>query len=153
VDPDMPVSDVATMETYVNRSITQPRLYLSLFTLFAALAMLLAGIGLYGLIAYSVEQRTREFGIRTALGASPREVLALVLREGATMTITGLLLGLVAAFAATRLLQSMVFETSLHDSLVFVAAPLFLAAVAACACFIPARRASKVDPIVALRSE
>ncbi len=153
VDPDTPVTDVATMDTFVSRSVTQPRLYLALFSLFAALALLLAAIGLYGLIAYSVAQRTREFGIRTALGASAHEVLALVLREGATLIAFGLALGLAGSFAATRLLRTMIFETSLHDPLVFLAVPLLLAAVAAFACYLPARRATKVDPIIALRTE
>ena len=153
IDPAMPVSDVATMDTFVSRSVTQPRLYLTLFGLFAALALLLAALGLYGLIAYGVEQRTREFGIRTALGATPREVLALVLREGARLVALGLVLGLAGAFVAARLLEKMVFETSLHDPVVFLAVPLLLAAVALVACYLPARRATKVDPMVALRAE
>lgn len=153
IDPDIPITDIATMDTFVSRSVTQPRLYLTLFTLFAALALLLAGVGLYGLIAYSVEQRTREFGIRTALGASSREILVLVLGEGAPLIALGILLGMGGAFAATRLLRNMVFETSLHDPGVFVAVPLVLAGVAALACWLPARRAAKVDPVIALRCE
>lgn len=153
VDPEIPISDVASMDTYVNRSVTQPRLYLTLFSLFALLALLLAAIGLYGLIAHGVEQRTREFGIRTALGASSREILTMVLREGGTLVLPGLVLGCAGALAAARLLQSMVFETSLHDPVVFLGAPLLLGMVAALACVIPARRATKVDPLVALRSE
>ena len=153
IDPEIPVSDVATMDTYVSRSVTQPRLYLTLFTLFAVLALLLAGIGLYGLIAHSVGQRTREFGIRTALGASPREIGALVLRDGATPIVLGVTLGLGGAFAAARLLRGMVYDTSVHDPAVFLLAPLLLAAVALLACLLPARRATKVDPMVALRAE
>jgi putative ABC transport system permease protein len=153
VDPEIPVSDIATMETYVSRSVTEPRLYLTLFSLFAILALLLAAIGLYGLIAHGVEQRTREFGIRTALGARPRTVVALVLREGATLVGLGLTLGLVGASAAVHLLRHMVFATSLHDPVVFLAAPLLLGAIAVLACLIPARRATKVDPVTALRAE
>ncbi len=153
VDPDIPVTDVATMDKVVSRSVTQPRLYLTLFSLFAALALLLAGIGLYGLIAYSVEQRTREFGIRTALGASSRELLRLVLCEGAALIATGLAFGLAGSFATARLLQTMIFDTSPHDPAVYLVAPLLLAAVAVLACWLPARRATKVDPMVALRAE
>jgi ABC-type antimicrobial peptide transport system permease subunit len=141
------------MDTYVSRSIAQPRLYFTLFSLFAALALLLSGIGLYGLIAYSVEQRTREFGIRTALGASPRAVLALVLREGAPLIAAGLALGLAGAFATARFLRHMVFETSLHDPAVFLTVALLLAIVALLACYLPSRRATRIDPIIALRSE
>jgi predicted permease len=153
VDPDIPITDVATMDTFVSRSVTQPRLYLTLFTLFAGLALLLAAIGLYGLIAYSVAQRTREFGIRAALGSSPRAVLLLVLREGVFLIALGICLGLAGAFAAAQLLRNMVFEISLHDPGVFVAVPLGLAAVAVLACWLPARRATKIDPMIALRCE
>jgi predicted permease len=152
-DAATPVSDVATMDTYVSRSVTQPRLYLVLFSLFAALALLLAGIGLYGLVAYSVGQRTREFGIRTALGARPVDVLIPVLSEGAKLAGLGLALGLAASFAAAKLLQKMIYETSVHDPAVFLLVPVVLAAVTAIACYLPARRATKVDPIKALRAE
>jgi putative ABC transport system permease protein len=153
IDPDIPITDVATMDTFVGRSVTQPRLYLTLFLLFAVLALLLSGIGVYGLIAYSVEQRTREFGIRTALGASSRQVLGLVLREGAVLIAVGIFLGLVGAFFATQWLRALVFETSLHDPGVFIAASFVLAMVAAFACWLPARRATKIDPMLALRCE
>jgi putative ABC transport system permease protein len=153
IDPDIPISDIATMETFVSRSVTQPRLYLVLFTLFAVLALLLAAIGLYGLIAHGVEQRTREFGIRAALGAGPHEVLSLVLKEGAVLITLGIMFGLTSAFAAVRLLQSMIFGTSLYDPTVFLAAPLLLSVIAVVACWIPARRATKVDPMIALRAE
>ncbi len=153
VDPNIPVTDVATMDTFVSRSVTQPRLYLTLFSLFAALALLLAAIGLYGLIAYNVELRTREFGIRTALGASPRELLSLVLREGAMLIAAGIALGLTGALVTARLFQGMIFDTSVHDPTVFLAVPLVLAVIAALACWLPARRAAKVDPMIALRAE
>lgn len=153
IDPDAPVSDVAPMETVINQSVAQPRLYLTLFGLFAALALLLAIIGIYGLVAYSVAQRMREFGIRSALGASSRELLGLVLREGATLVALGLVLGLAGAWAAARLLQSMVFETSVHDPLTLAAITLLLGAVALVACLLPAHRAAKVNPIEVLRAE
>ncbi len=153
VDASTPVSDVATMDTYVNRSVMQPRFYLVLFGLFAVFALLLAGIGLYGLVAYSVAQRTCEFGIRTALGASPLDVLVPVMREGAKLVGFGLVLGLAGSFATAQLLQNMVYETSLHDPAVFLVVPLVLAVVTAVACYLPARRATKIDPLVALRAE
>lgn len=153
IDPNSPVSDVATMDTVVKGSVAQPRLYLTLFSLFTALALLLAGIGLYGLITYSVEQRTREFGIRTALGAGPRELLALALREGMVLIALGLALGLAGSLAAARLLQKMIFDTSPHDPAVFLAVSTVLAAVTGLACLFPALRATRVDPIVALRVE
>lgn len=153
VDPDTPVSDVGPMDAVVSHTVTQPRIYLTLFGLFAALSLVLAAIGLYGLIAYGVAGRMREFGIRAALGASPREIRALVLREGGGLIAIGLGLGLVGAFAAARLLQSMVVDTSVHDPAVFLVVPLVLAGVAALACYVPARRATKVDPMIALRAE
>ncbi len=153
IDPNSPVSDVATMDTVVRGSVAQPRLYLTLFSLFTALAVLLAGIGLYGLIAYSVEQRTREFGIRTALGAGPRELLALALREGMVLIALGLSLGLAVSLAAARLMQKMIFDTSPHDPAVFIAVAILLGAVTCVACLVPALRAIRVDPIVALRAD
>ncbi len=153
VDPDLPISDIAPMDQVIRRGMTQPRLYLTLFVLFATIALLLAALGLYGLIAYAVAQRTREFGIRTALGASPRDVLALVLREGATLIAIGVALGLAGAFATTRLLEQMVSNTSVRDPLVFGLVPLVLTVVAFAACLLPARRAAKVNPIEALRAE
>lgn len=153
IDPEIPVSDVAPMDTLVGRSIAQPRLYLILFGAFAVIAVLLAGIGLYGSIAYSVAQRTQEFGIRTALGASPRNLLALVLREGAALAGLGVALGVIGAFIAARLLRAMVFATSVYDPVVFAAGSLAVAVVALLACWLPARRATHVNPLVALRAE
>ncbi|MCX6952004.1 MAG: ABC transporter permease [Verrucomicrobia bacterium] len=153
VDPDTPISEVSAMDAVVSRTVTQPRLYVILFTVFALLALLLAAIGLYGLVAYSIAQRTREFGIRAALGASPREVRTLVLREGLLLVGVGLALGFVGALVATRFLAEMITDTSVHDPVVFVVVPLVLAATALAACLIPARRAMRVDPSVALRTE
>lgn len=152
-DPDIPVSDIAPMDQLVSRGMTQPRLYLLLFGIFAGLALLLAAIGLYGLIAYAVAQRTREFGIRSALGASPRDILALVLREGAWLTGLGLGLGLLGAMAATRLLSQMVTATSVRDPLVFLLVTLILGLVALAACWLPSRRAARISPTEALRTD
>jgi putative ABC transport system permease protein len=151
IDPNSPVSDVETMDTLVRGSVAQPRLYLTLFSIFTALAVLLAGIGLYGLITYSVEQRSREFGIRAALGASQCEILALALREGMVLIALGLSLGIVGSFAAARLLQKMIFDTSPHDPAVLLGVSIVLVAVTGLACLLPALRATRVDPIVALR--
>ena len=153
VDPDIPFSDIRPMDQIVQRTATQPRLYLALFGLFAGLALLLSTVGLYGLIAYSVAQRTREFGIRTALGASPRSVVQLVLREGAALAAIGLALGLLAALAAARLLERLLFASSAYDPLVFGGVMLLLGAITLGACLLPARRAARVDPLVALRTE
>ncbi len=153
VDPDVPVSDVGAMDTFVDRSVAAPRTYLLLFALFAGIALLLAAIGLYGLVRYSVEQRTREFGIRTALGASSREVRALVLRDGGKLIALGLGIGLMVSLLAAGLLRSMVVGISVYDPLALVIGSAVLALVATLACMIPARRAAKVDPIVALRAE
>jgi len=153
VDPDLPFSDIAPMDMVVSRTVTQPRLYLTLFALFAVIALTLSGIGLYGLLAYSVAQRTREFGIRTALGADTRNVLGLVLREGAMLTVLGLALGLVGAFAAARFIEQLLFSASARDPLIFVGVVLLLGVVAILACLLPARRAARVDPLIALRSE
>ncbi|WP_415907161.1 ABC transporter permease [Oleiharenicola sp. Vm1] len=153
VDPDIPVSDVVPMDQVVRRTATQPRLYLTLFGVFAALALVLSGIGLYGLVAYSVAQRTREFGIRTALGANPGDVLRLVLREGGALVALGLAFGLAGALATARLLQQLLFRGSAYDPLIFATVVLLLGGVALAACVLPARRAARVDPLVALRND
>ncbi|MEY2880736.1 MAG: hypothetical protein RLZZ15_3116 [Verrucomicrobiota bacterium] len=153
VDPDQAIGTVSPVAALVSSTVTQPRLYVLLFGLFAALALALSAVGLYGLIAFGVAQRTREFGIRTALGAAPRALLALVLREGALLIALGLALGIAGAFAATRLLGAVVTASPVQDPLVFALVPLLLATVAALACAIPARRAARVNPVEALRSE
>jgi putative ABC transport system permease protein len=153
VDSDQAIGDVSLVTQLVRNSTVQPRLYLALFGLFAALALLLSGIGLYGLIAYGVTQRTREFGIRLALGAAPRDVLHLVLREGALLAVVGLALGLAGAFASARFLQELVYQVSVYDPAVFGTVFTLLALVAVAASFLPARRATKVDPMIALRAE
>jgi putative ABC transport system permease protein len=153
IDPEIPISDVAIMDTYVSRSITQPRIYLLLFSLFAGVAVSLAMIGLGGLIGHGVEQRTREFGIRAAIGASPQELLMQVLQEGAGVVSLGVGLGLFGAFLFTRLLSSMLYDVPVHDPVVFVFAPVMLTAIGMMACFFPARRVTRADPMAALRAE
>jgi putative ABC transport system permease protein len=153
VDPATPISDVAVLASFVNETITQPRLYLKLFGLSSALALLLAAIGLYGVVSYGVAQRTHEFGIRTALGAGPRTVVLQVLRESAALIASGLSLGLIASLAGTRWLESMIYEIPPHDPVVFVGVSVLLAFTALFACWLPARRAAHVNPVEALRSE
>ena len=153
IDRDTPLSDIAPMDTVINQSVAKPKMYLVIFGAFAALALVLASIGLYALVAYGVAQRTREFGIRTALGACPRDLLTLVLREGAALVALGLGLGVLGALATARILQSMIFETSVHDPAVFGIVSLLLGVVAVMASYVPARRAAKVDPLVALKCE
>jgi putative ABC transport system permease protein len=153
VDADLPISNIAPMDEVMGNTVTKPKLYLTLFGLFAGIALCLAGIGLYGLIAYSVAQRTREFGIRSALGANASDILRLVLRESTHLVALGLSLGLLGAFATARVLQQMLFQTSAYDPLSFISVPLILAGVALTACLIPARRAARVDPAIALRAE
>ena len=137
----------------VKQSLTQPQLYLTLFSLFALLAPLLADIGLYGLIAYSVAQRTREFGIRFALGAQVGDVLRLVLGQGARLTAIGLVSGLLAAAAVARLMQTLLFRTTAYDPMAFGGVIFVLALIALLAALTPALRATKADPVAALRAE
>lgn len=153
VDKSVPVSSVKTMDHVVSESITQPRFNLFLLGLFGAVAMLLSAAGIYGVTAYTVTQRTHEVGIRLALGAQVSDVLKMILGQGMAVIGIGVVLGLVAAFALMRLLRSLLFGVGENDPLTFVAITLVLLLVALIACYIPARRATKVDPLVALRYE
>jgi predicted permease len=153
MDNTLPLAQVRTMEDLLDESLVQQRFRTWLISGFAALALLLSAIGLYALISYSVSQRTREIGVRVALGAQRGNVLMMVLREGLQLLAFGLFLGLVGAISATRIIRSLLYSTSATDTLSFVATSLALIAVALLACYIPARRATKVDPMVALRCE
>jgi len=153
IDRELPLYDVRTMEQLVSRSVSEPRFNMILLTFFSGLALALASVGIYGVMACSVSERTREIGIRMALGAEAVDVLKLVLRQGAALIVTGVSLGLLAALAATRVIASFLFGVSPSDPATFAGIALLLGAVALLACYIPARRATKVDPIVALRYE
>jgi len=153
IDPDQPVYRVRTM-TQAVADITSPqRLTLILLSLFAAVALLLASIGIYGLIAYSVAQRTHEMGIRIALGAAPRQVIGLVVGQALGVTVAGVAVGLVLAIGATRVLASTLYGVDARDAALFVPTVAAIVAVASLASYIPARRAAAIDPVVSLRSE
>lgn len=153
VDPNLPVFGEQTMDEVVSASVAQRRFAMRVVGLFGALALFLAGIGIYGVMAYSVTQRTREIGIRLALGASTGSILNWLLRQGMRLTLIGVGLGLIGAFAITRLLRGLLFGVAPTDLVTYVSLTLLLAAVALLACYVPARRATKVDPLVALRYE
>jgi putative ABC transport system permease protein len=153
VDPDQPVSNVATMAELLGTEASQRRMGMIMLVAFAALALLLASLGIYGVLAYFVTQHTSEIGVRLALGATTRNILFLVLRKGMGLTLLGVVIGLAAALAFTRLMSSLLFGVKAIDPLTFVTVPLLLAGVALLACYLPARRATKVDPLVALRYE
>ena len=153
VDPDQPVSNVATMAEVLGEQAAQRRMGMIMLVAFSALALLLASLGIYGVLAYFVTQHTNEIGVRLALGATPRNILFLVLKKGMGLTLLGVAIGIAASFALTRLMSSLLFGVKAADPLTFVAVPLLLGAVALVACAIPARRATKVDPMIALRYE
>jgi len=153
VDKSAAVSDIKTMDHIVSDAVTQPRFNLFLLGLFSGIALLLSAAGIYGVTAYSVAQRTHEFGIRLALGAQVGDVLRMIIRQGMLLISAGIAIGLVASFALTRLLRSVLFGVSVTDPLTFIVISLLLTLVALIACYVPARRATKVDPLTALRYE
>jgi predicted permease len=152
IDPGLPVYGVRTMREMMADSLGRRRFSLSLMAGFGALALFLASIGIYGVMAYAVSQRAQEFGIRMALGAEPRDILLIALRPGAVLTLTGVAVGLIAAQGATHLMASLLFGVSPADPLTFVGVPVTLALVALLACWIPARRAVRIPAVAALRS-
>jgi putative ABC transport system permease protein len=153
VDPVAVVENVATMNQIVSNSLSRPRLYAVLLGVFAGIAVALAAIGIYGVMAYSVAQRTREIGIRMALGAQRAQVVRLVLGQGVALTAIGTIAGLCTAAAITRYLQGMLFGLTPLDPSTFAAVALLFSAVALVASYVPARHATRVDPLVALRGD
>ena len=153
VDKDQPVSNVRTLDQVFATAISQERFQALMLGLFAALALLLACVGLYGVISYAVVQRTHEIGVRMALGAQRVDVLSLVIRQGMTLTLVGLVVGIVAGTFVTRVLTDLLFGVTPRDPLTFAGVPVLLLLVALLACYIPARRATRIDPLIALRSE
>ena len=153
VDSELPLSGITTQARQADDTLRTERLFARLLSFFGLLALLLAAIGLYGVMAYTVTQRTREIGIRMALGAQRHNVLKLMLSQGMVLTLIGIALGTGIAIGLTRLIESLLFGVKATDPVTFVAIALLLAAVALLASYIPARRATKVNPLVALRYE
>jgi putative ABC transport system permease protein len=153
VDPTLPIAGVATMDQLIEQSTGSRRFAMLLLGGFAALAMVLASIGLYGVMSYTVTQRSRELGVRVALGADTRAVMGLVMGQGARLALVGVGIGLATSLAVTRLLKNMLFNLSATDPATFVSISLLLIAVALLASYLPARRATRVDPMQSLRAE
>jgi len=153
LDAELPIYDVRTMEAMRADNIAPERLNLTLLGIFAAVALVLAVIGLYGVLAYAVTQLRREIGVRMALGAQRWDVLRIVVEQGIRLAVIGVFIGLAGAFAVTRVLQNLLYEVKPSDPLTFVAVPAMLGLVVLLACYLPARSASKTDPMEALRYE
>ncbi|HKN84773.1 MAG TPA: ABC transporter permease [Pyrinomonadaceae bacterium] len=153
IDPDQPVADIRTMDQRLNDSLWQPRFNMLLLTIFAGVAVLLAAIGIYGMVSYNVTQRTSEIGIRVALGAQRSDVLKVIMKQGLIISLIGVVIGLVAAFALTRVLSTLLVGVSSTDLTIFGVVTVLLLLITLLGSFIPARRATKIDPLIALRTE
>jgi putative ABC transport system permease protein len=153
MDKDLPISNLREYTYFVSKSVAQRRFAMLLLTGFASLALLLALFGIYGVLSYSVSLRTQELAIRQALGARSRDVMALVVKQGMSLVLVGIIIGLTTAFGVTRVMTNMLYEIKPLDLTTFVTVAFLISSVAALACYLPARRASRVDPMVALRSE
>ena len=151
IDPEQPITNVQTAEGLIETSRAQPRFTMMLLSAFSASALMLAVIGVYGVLSYTIAQRRQEFGIRLALGADPRDILRMIMRQGITLVIQGIVAGWCAALLLTRALQSSLYDTGSHDITIFIAAPVVFLGVAALASYLPARRAMKVNPVETLR--
>jgi putative ABC transport system permease protein len=153
LDPGIAIRDLQPLESYIDDARAPMRFNLILIAIFGIVALTLASVGLYSVMAYSVSQRSHELGIRIAVGASPRDILQLVLGQGIRLTLFGAAFGLLASLLVTRALASLLFGVSATDPVTFIAVPIVLALVAMLACYLPARRAMRVDPMIALRYE
>jgi putative ABC transport system permease protein len=153
VDKDLPVYELKPMTEYLRNSLSRRRFNMTLLIVFSGVALVLAAVGIYGVISYSVTQRTHELGIRMALGAQQRDVLKLVVRQAMIVALGGVGIGVLASLALTRLIKSLLFNVGVTDPLTFAAIAPLMTLIALLACLIPARRATKVDPLVALRYE
>ena len=153
LDKDQPVFDIKTMDEAFSESVSRNRLIMLLFGVFSVFALALATVGIYGVIAYSVAQRTHEIGIRLALGAQRRDVLRMIITQGMILALIGAVLGLIGAFAVTRVMRNLLYGVSTTDPFIFITVPVLLTLVALVACYLGARRATKVDPMIALRYE
>ncbi len=151
VDPDQPVTSIQTAEQLMDSSRTQPRFVMMLLTAFSTTALILAVVGIYAVLAYSVVQRQHELGIRLALGAKSSDILKLVVRQGLILAATGIGIGWIAALLMTRVMSSLLYKVGEHDVATFIMAPLVFLAVAVVTSYVPARRATKVDPLEAMR--
>jgi putative ABC transport system permease protein len=153
IDPLLPVSAVRALDDVFADSIARPRLTAVAMSIFAAAALLLAALGVYGIVAFSVSQRSREFGIRVALGAKPAQIIGMVVAQNLRVVLIGLVLGVLTAVPATRLLRGILFQVQPNDPGTFVAIGVLLAAVAIVASYLPARRGTQIDPVVTLKAD